>query len=349
MIAHEEKINKFQRIITELNIDLKDDAQWPLIFGQILTSDDLDQQYVNWGKLLKFFLEKEKEIGHCHKGNIYWSLGVIDLKNGNIDKAIEFLEESSKEDKLKLNGEKRITASIGLLSIIKPLLHRYKNKKQAWKLDLNIKELYELLAVDERGKFADVLLTAHNNFATGKLKVILDNFFTFITDDKTREITQNTYKELTSAVLNGVQGTYYSQMFALGSMCEAILDELFVRNKQEIWTLFREDKDIQKKISPDSKMNKQNYPTDLTLDQKIWILREMTLKGICPITKPSVLLLVIIGEYRDLIHPNRRISFEFEATRYVISVLLDSFTDIAGDWWPQNIKKIIEANYQLNK
>lgn len=349
MSISEEKIDKFRRIVTELKIDLKDDAQWPLILWQIIKEDNLDQQYATWEKLLQFFLKKEKELGHCHKGNIYWSLGVIDLKNGNIDKAIKYLEESSKEDKLKLKGEKRITASIGLLSIIKPLLHRYKKNKQAWGLDLSIKELYELLTVDEREKFADVLLTAHTNFDTSKLKVILDNYFTFITDVKTREITKNTYKELTSAVLNGVQGTYYSQMFALGSVCEAILDELFMRNQQEIWRLFRGNKNIQKKIFSDSKMNKQDYPTDLTLDQKIWILREMTLSGICPISKPSVLLLVIIGEYRDLIHPHRRISFEFEATRYVISVLLDSFTDIAGDWWPEKIKKIIEANYQLNK
>lgn len=349
MSIYEERIDKFLRIITELNIDLRDDGQWPLIFGQVISGDNLYQQYLTWNKLLMFFLEKEKQLGHCHKGNIYWSLGVIDLKIGNIDKAIKYLEESSKEDKLKLNGEKRITASIGLLSIIKPLLHRYKNKKENWGLDLKIKELYELLTVDERGKFADVLLTAHNNFANGKLKVTLDNFFTFITDDKTREITQNTYKELTSAVLNGVQGTYYSQMFALGSMCEAILDELFMRNQQEFWKQFKSNQKIQKKIANDSIMNKQDYPTGLTLDQKIWILREMTINDICPITKPSVLLLVIIGEYRDLIHPRRRISFEFEATRYVISVLLDSFTDIAGDWWPQNIKKIIEANYQLNK
>jgi hypothetical protein len=344
-----EKIDKFQRIIGELSIDLKDDNRWPLIFEQIVKDDSLDQQYTNWQVLLDFFLNEEKKIGHCHKGNIYWSLGVIDLKNGNIDKAIDYLEESAKEDTIKLNGEKRITASIGLVSIIKPLLHRFKNKKQAWNLDLDIKELYELLSVEERGKFADVLLTAHNNFATGKLKVILDNFFTFISDDKTREITQNTYKELTSAVLNGVQTTYYSQMFALGSMCEAILDELFMRNKQEIWKLFKSNKKIQKKVDQKSIMHQSDYPTGLTLSQKIWILREMTINGICPITKPSVLLLVIIGEYRDLIHPRRRMSFEFEATRYVISVLLDSFTDIAGDWWPENIKKLIEANCQLNK
>lgn len=343
------KINKFKRILSELAIDTKDDNKWPLIFNQLIENQPLDSQYKDWESLLKFFLKSEKKVGHCHKGNIYLSLGVIDLMNGNIDSAIKYLEESIREDKIKLNGEKRITASIGLLSIIKPLFHRYKNDKQTREFDLKIKELYELLNVEERRKFADVLLTAHNNFTTGKLKVILDNFFTFITEEKTREITENTYKELTSATLNGVQSTYYSQMFALGSMCEAILDELFIRNQQEIWKLFRTDQRIQKEISKDSRMNKQDYPTDLTLNAKIWILREMTIKGICPITKPSVLLLVIIGEYRDLIHPRRRLSFEFEANRYVISVLLDSFTDIAGDWWPQNIKKIIDANYQLNK
>lgn len=347
-MSKEEKIQKFKRITTELQIDIKDDNKWPVIFGQQILDESLNQQYEDWKTLLEFFLQEEKKLGHCHKGQIYWNLGVIDLMNGNISSAIENLDLSSKEDKIKLNGEKRITASIGLLSVIKPLLHRYKNKSQSWELDENINALYELLSDKEKSNFATILLEAHNNFSTGKTKIILENFFTFITNDRIREITKDMYKEVSESILLGAQVTYISQIFAIGSMCEAILDELFQRNDQEIWKIFKKSGEIQKRVDKGSKINKLDYDLSMHLGEKIKILKEMVIENICPITKESVLLLSIIGEYRDLIHPQRRISFEFEPNRYVASVLIASFSHIAGDWWPENIKKIIEANYQLN-
>lgn len=348
MTNQTEKISKFKRIVNELGINLKDDDKWPVIFEQLIQGEDLNHQYEDWKALLELFLETEKKFKHCHKGLIYWNLGVIDLVNGNISDAIENLDFSSKEDKLKLNGEKRITASIGLLSVVKPLLHRYKNKSHSWELDENLNALYLLLNDAEKSRFATILLEAHNNFSTGKTKIILENFFTFITNDRVREITKDMYREVSESILNGVQTTYISQIFTIGSMCEAILDELFQRNDQEIWKIFKANNQIQARIDKGSKMNQSEYDPSMNLGEKIKILREMIVDNICPITKESVLLLSIIGEYRDLIHPQRRLSFEFEPNRYVASVLIATFSHIAGDWWPENIKKIIEANYQLN-
>ncbi|MCL6096163.1 MAG: hypothetical protein M1444_00555 [Patescibacteria group bacterium] len=346
--SSEVKIEKFNTLVGELKIDIRDDNKWPMIFGQLLQNESLDEQYKDWNELLKYFLQREKVLGHCHKGSIYWSLGTIDLTNGNINEAINHLEKSSEEDKIKLRGEKRITASIGLLSVIKPLLHRFKDKKQKWQFDPGIKDLYELLNKDEKKKFAETLFEAHNNFSQGKVKIILDNFFLFVTHDRTREITKDTYNEVSNAVLFGSQETYYSQIFAMGSIVEAMLDELFLRNNQEVWRQFKNKKDIFSRICNNSKMNKKDYPMNLTLGEKIFVLRMMTIENICPITKESLLLLLIIEEYRDLIHPRRRLSFEFEANRYVASILLTSISRIAGDWWPENVKKIIEANYKLN-
>lgn len=346
--VNQTKISKFHNIIISLNIDIKDDGEWPIIFQQISSGKTLEEKYIEWSELLDYFLQKENNTGHCHKGLIYWSLGVIDLKKGNIDNAITYLEKSAEDDKLKLNGKNQITASIGLLSIIKPLLNRFKDNKEKWVFDEAVKALYESLNQNEKSKFAQVLLGAHNNNAKGQIRIINDDFFTFITDDKIRNITINTYHEITNAVLTGTQTTYYSQIFALGSISEGILDELFKRNNQEIWTIFKSNPEATKNINTNSRMNSTDYPSGLTLNEKIWILREMINQNICPITKESVLLLIIIGEYRDLIHPRRRLTSEFEVTRYTASILLAAFSYIAGDWWPQNIKKIIEANYQLN-
>lgn len=347
----QELVKKFEKIIKELNIDIRDDDKWPLVFGQLLSKIPLDEQYKEWEQLLRHFLDKEKEIGHCHKGNIYWQLGVIDLIKGNINEAINYLEESSVEDRIKLRGIKQITASIGLLSITKPLLHRYKSSNQKWELDKNIKSLYETLSAGEKQKFADILLEAHNNFSNGRIKVVNNDFFTFITDGKTREITKDTYQEVSSAIILGAQKTYYSQIFSIGSIAEAFLDELYQRNNQEVWKIFINNKAIQQRTKKDSRINRSNadYPSDMTLNGKVWMLREMVSENVCPITKESVLLLLIISEYRDLIHPRRRLTFEFDANQYVASVLLSSLAYIAGDWWPENIKKSIEANYHLNE
>jgi hypothetical protein len=347
-----EKVEKFKKIINELEIDIKDDDKWPLVFEQIIRSGDLNQQYKDWKALLEFFHKQEGKLGHCHKGQIFWKLGVMDLINGSISSAIAYLDLSSEEDKIKLNGEKRITASIGLLSVIKPLLHRYKNKSQSWELDKNLNALYELLSDEEKRKFATILLEAHDNFSTGKTKIILENFFTFITNDRIREITKDMYKEVSESILLGAQTTYISQIFAIGSMCEAILDELFQRNDQEVWKIFRLNDAIQQQIAKEgrnSKMKQQDYDSSMNLGEKIWMLRAMVGQRNCPITKESVLLLSIIGEYRDLIHPRRRLSFPFDPNRYVASVLIACLSHIAGDWWPENVRKIIEANYQLNK
>lgn len=346
--AVEDNIKKFERITNELDISIRDDNKWPLIFNQIIAKEDFANLYGLWTELLNYFLEKEKTLGHCHKGLIYWSLGVIDLKNGNINKAIENLEKSSEEDRIKLNGENRITASIGLLSIIKPLLHRYKDRNQMWQFDQNIEALYNILTIEEKSKFADLLLDAHNNFTQGKIKIILENFFTFITDNRTREIVKNDYKEASGAILMGAQQTYYSQIFSMGSIIEAMLDELFLRNNLEVWKIFKGNQKIQEEIKDDSKLNRDDYPLDSSLGLKIWMLRKMAIVGLCPISKESLLFLLIMGEYRDLIHPRRRKDFKFEVNRYVASILLATISNIAGDWWPENIRKIIELNYKLN-
>jgi len=103
------------------------------------------------------------------------------------------------------------------------------------------------------------------------------------------------------------------------------------------WKKFKSIKGL--KIDKKSKINSTKYSSGMTLGQKIQVLRFMTEKGCSPISHSSILQLIIIGEYRDLIHPRRRIEFEYEANRYVATFLFTMISKVAGDWWPENVNK----------
>jgi hypothetical protein len=329
-------IKIFAETIAKLNIDIKDDKDWVVISDSLIKNKDYDFQYNFWIELEKYFKNKEKELGHCHKGNLYFQLAVLMLQKGNIDDTISFLDRSRSEDIIKNNLQ--FTASSGLLSILHPLFFRYK-KKGDKRMSEEIKTFYETLNQDAKESFALQLFESHNNSATGKIVYIKPDFFTFIVDEKIRKIAFDTYVEVREILLNLRIPTYFSCIFSIGSVLEAMLDDIFTRNEEELWKLFISNKVIKKLIDPKSMLNSDNYPMSATLNTKIKALRLMSNEDICPIPKQTLLQMTLIGEYRDLIHPRRRLDFIFEANLFVASFLFSLLSQIAGNLWSENIAK----------
>jgi hypothetical protein len=50
------------------------------------------------------------------------------------------------------------------------------------------------------------------------------------------------------------------------------------------------------------------------------------------VPKVSILQMLIIAEYRNLIHTKRRIEFAFEVNRYVAACILTFINQIASHW-----------------
>lgn len=333
-------LDLFAKIVDELEINLKNDLVWSTIANELLKRKDEEFQISFWEELETFFLNKEKEIGICHKGEIYWRISTIYLLNGNISKSLEMLDKSREED-IRLNPD-RFTASIGLSSILRPLLYRYKDKDRLFKFDKNINDYYNSLSDIEKRKFASQLFTAHDFTAQG-VRVIKDDFFHFIVDLNKRKIVFNTYVEVREIVVRGNLPTYLSCIFSIGSVLEAMLDDLFTRNDEKIWKIFHNHTKLQKEIEPNSKMKSEKYSDGMTLNQKITALRLMAKYNLNPLPKEEILIMIIIGEYRDLIHPRRRLDFQFETNHYVASFLFTIISLIAGSWWPENVEKFLKS------
>ena len=87
-----------------------------------------------------------------------------------------------------------------------------------------------------------------------------------------------------------------------------------------ILILFKSNKNINEKVEKYLKENSDKkgiplgatkYPMHTTLNTKIKAFRLMAEEGISPIPKYAILQMTLIGEYRDLIHPRRRLDFNF--------------------------------------
>jgi hypothetical protein len=307
---------------------------WPDAALDELRGKDQGFQKQFWIELEKVLKEKEKALGHIHKGGIYWSLAILLLGEGNLTQAIDNLNRSSDEDRQR--GD-TFSAAIGLSSILKPLVKRF--KKNEWRFDEEIMRFYELLAQEERGEFARRIGGTHDQVAGFGMTVIKDEFFHFIVDEAIRRVVHSSYIEIRDILLGRGLKTYFSCVFSSGSILEGMLDDLFSRNEQEVWRLFRADTKIDKALNPDSRLRKTDYDASLTLGEKIMVLRILTEHGGSPIPKVPILQMLILAEYRDLIHPRRRASFEFKGNWYVAAFIFSFISQIAHHWWPENVKR----------
>jgi hypothetical protein len=128
----------------------------------------------------------------------------------------------------------------------------------------------------------------------------------------------------------------YSCIFSIGSILEGLIDELFEREDQKLWKSFCANQNIQNKLEKNSPLLSSQYPDDTTLGRKVVAFRIMSENEICVIPKSAILQMIIISQYRDLIHPQRSLNFEFLGNSYVANVLFTFIAGIAHYWWPKH-------------
>lgn len=332
-----EALEMFFNRVTEPSFIFKTDRIWPEAAQEQLSGKSEDFQLAFWIELEAAFKEKEKTIGHLHKGGIYWALANLYLIQGDLTKAINYLNDSVAEDRTR--GD-QFSAAIGFSSVLKPLVFRF--KKDQWKFDEQIMEFYESLSVEERQEFASRLLATHNQVVNSQMVVIKEEFFHFIADESIRRVVRDSYIEIKDILLGTSLKTYFSCLFSAGSILEGMLDDLFLQNGRMIWRLFQNNSKIQKKLGEGSRLRKTgDYDAGFTLGEKIVVLRMLIDHGNSPIPRVPILQMLIIAEFRDLIHPRRRKGFEFEVNWYVAAVIFTFISHIAEHWWPENVQKTL--------
>ncbi len=327
---------KFLEIINLLQIDLKNDSSWPKIAFELLKNVDEDIQQCFWEEVESYFLDIEKQVGYCHKGQIYWRLSLLHLQKGDIAKCIDYLEKSGEEN--KKNDATKPSAALNLLSVLKPLEMRYKEGK-SWSYDKEIMEFYFSLGSNEKRDFAKEFYETHDMIVKGHVMTINEDSFGFISDKQIREVIHNTYNEVRDIILMFNLKTYYSCIFLIGSILEGMLDDLFKKDNQNLWKIFSNDEDIQSDIDKKTKLASSTYEDGMTLGQKNKALRLLAkYNKLTIMPRHAVLQMLIIGEYRDLIHPRRRLYAPYKPSKYVACFLFNMIERFAGNWWPEKNK-----------
>jgi hypothetical protein len=323
--------------LSDLDRLLKNDAVWAPLAGELLAGNTPEFERGFWLALEEEIKAREGRIGACHKGQIYWRLALLSLSAGVLTEAIEFLATAVEEDRRRGDA---FSAAIGLQSLLQPLVLRY--KEHGWKFDPQIMGFYESSSPAERSAFAAALFSTHDLVAGGQLNVIKPEFFTFIQDESIRKVVLSSYDELLFVLGGPPRPTYYSAIFLAGSILEGMLDDLFTRDAQKLWRLFREDAAVMKDVDNSSRLRKKEFDPGMTLGQKILILRATATHARSPIPQAAILLMLILAEYRDLIHPRRRLECPFEANAYVARCVFVLLSHVAGHWWPKNIAAQLE-------
>lgn len=338
-------IKDFFNRLTSANLLLHDDYYWPNVINIILPNKDEEFQIQFWEELDKKIKEKEKDIGHCHKGLIYWRLAILFLGKSDLSSAINYLEQAVAED------EKRgdtFSAAIGLQSVIDPLLNRYKDNTQSWKFDEDIMNFYQLLPIDEKKKFASNIGLIHDRIVGFQLSLIKEDFFDFISTEQIRSIVKDIYFEVANIIIKKPIITFYSPIFAVGSILEGMLDDLFQRNNKKVWHLFKTTPNAREFVKKGTLMDSSDYKTRMSLGEKIKILEFMARCKCCPISEYSILMMLIIEEYRNLIHLRRVLEFKFKTNVYIAGFLFQFIGSIASEWWPENVNSKIRLINENN-
>jgi len=336
--AHE-AVSELLTRLSDLDRLLKDDGAWAPLADELLAEKEPEFQKAFWLALESAIESREERIGTCHKGHIYWRLALLSLTSGELTEAIDYLAKAGDEDRRRGNT---FSAAIGLQSVLRPLVFRYKGT--AWKFDQQIMDFYDSLTTSERREFAETLVRTHDLVADGQLNVIRPEFFTFVQDEGIRKVVQSSYDEILAIMGSQRLATYYSCIFSAGSLLEGMLDDLLSRDSQALWRVFRDDVTVMSHVENSSRLRKDNFESGLTLGEKIMVLRLQAVHARSPVPKPAILLMLIMGEYRDLIHPRRRLDFDFDANAYVAAFVFTLVSHIAHHWWPEQVKaQLVEA------
>jgi hypothetical protein len=79
--------------------------------------------------------------------------------------------------------------------------------------------------------------------------------------------------------------------------------------------------------------------TTQSLRRKLKALRLMAERGISAVPKVPIVQMLIIAEYRNLIHTKRRMEFAFEVNWYVAACILTFINQIASHWSPDTARR----------
>jgi len=271
----------------------------------------------------KLIQSKETTEHILHKGHIYWRLGLEYLVSHDLAKSIEFLRKSSEEDKRR--GD-TFSASQGLTQVLVPLAN-----------DVKAVALYQSLSDEEKDEFANNIILTHDQLVSRQVVQIKDNFFTFISDPVMQEIVFSTYKEVFITVTQVRNETFYSCVFALGSILEGMIEDLLERDSERVWKKFVSIPNIEN--DGEAKELLKRIPR--MLGPKIEVLRIMSSYGVEPVSKVAILQMELLHRYRNLIHPKVRKDFEFKVNWYIAATLFTFISHIASHWWPVNVEKRI--------
>jgi len=175
--------------------------------------------------------------------------------------------------------------------------------------------------------------------------VIRKEKFTFITNKSKRELLYAIYSEVFNTLRTISQPTYFSCIFSLGSIIETMTDELFERSNQKVWNKITSNQKLLgfvKKRFPRTRIH--IYPNNSTLGPKIAALRILSEYGTSPVQRATVLQMIAIQKYRNLIHTNKGVRFRDSINRYVAQNLFTWISHIASDLWPKNVNKMLKVS-----
>lgn len=314
------QVNNFFSSANKSNCFLKRDGQWPIIASEVMKISSLDEELIFWKLMDNEFRNKEKLIGYCHKGTIYWKICMIFLLQGKLQAFVDWLRKSTEED--KTIGMK-FSASIGMFSVIAPLL------TQKDKIDPDILSHSRSLNTSEKRDFADFIIKAHNITAQGQISIINDSFFQFVQDEEIRNVLFSYYRE-SKNILSSSNSSYYSVVFLVGSILEAMLDDLFTRNNHKLWKIYQV---LDKKSG--QYREKRRF-----LGTKINYLKKLSKNNLLPIPKHLILPMIIISKYRNLIHPYQCQNSNYRVEDYyTASFIFTNISQIAHYWWNNNTVK----------
>jgi len=316
-------IHKLIEPFTNGQFDLANESSWAQVTDQQVHPHSRTFKINFWTALAELFLQQETTLGHLHKGHIYWRLGIEYLVAGDFERSLTNLDKSVEEDVMRAPG---FTAAKGITQILKPL-HDHPHAL----------EIYQGMTPDEKEEFAKAILLTHDQLIAHQLTQIKDNFFTFIDDEVMRQIVHDTYNEVFLTVSRVRHDTFYSCVFAIGSIVEGMIDDLFAKNDNEIWKCFITHAQIQQD-SESRDLLKPLPPEKFMLGPKLKVLYLMSKHGTSPISKTALLQMYVIHAYRNLIHPNRRKTFPFTANWYIAAAIFTFISHVASHWWPQNIQ-----------
>ena len=177
---------------------LKNEIAWSDLADSLLVDISIDEQSNFWRDFEKRIIAREERIGHCHKGQIYWRIATIELLRGGIESCVTFLEKSWSEDQIRGDA---MSASRGLLSILKPIICPYDRNSNTRLRSQNNIDFYDGMTSEEKREFEQEILSAHNHVAQRTVNMIKPESFKFLKDATKNQIAFDTYYEV-AKILN---------------------------------------------------------------------------------------------------------------------------------------------------